>query len=62
MSGGSIQETKMRKILAVGLLLMAAAPLAGCYVYAPGPVPYSGAYWVPGHYGPYGGWIRGHWA
>jgi hypothetical protein len=45
------------------LLLLAfalAVPLAGCVVYQ-GPPPRAGAVWVPGHYGPYGGWVRGHW-
>ena len=45
--------------------------LSGCttYVQGPppgqavvvGPAPYPGAVWVPGHYGPYGGWHPGHW-
>jgi hypothetical protein len=42
--------------------------LSGCttYVQAPraevvGVAPYPGAVWVPGHYGPYGGWHPGHW-
>jgi hypothetical protein len=26
------------------------------YYYAPAP-----RAWVPGHYGPYGGWVPGHW-
>lgn len=52
----------MKNILLL-LLTLGAAPLAGCVVYpAHGPVPYAGAYWVPGHYGPNGGWHPGHWA
>jgi hypothetical protein len=54
----------MKRWLVGVLLLVAVAPLAGCVVYAPGPgpVPYAGAYWVRGHYGPNGYWIPGHWA
>ena len=38
-----------------------AAPLAGCVAYE-APPPRAGAVWVPGHWGPYGHWVRGHWA
>jgi hypothetical protein len=57
------------KQLRIFLVLAAAiAPLAGCVVAPVGPVvvhgpaPYAGAYWVPGHFGPYGYWHPGHWA
>lgn len=46
--------TLSRLKLLVGALLVATT-LAGCVV-APAP----GCYWVPGHYGPYGGWHPGH--
>jgi hypothetical protein len=35
--------------------LVVAVTLSGCYVAA-GP----GCVWIPGHYGPYGGWHPGH--
>jgi len=43
--------------------------LSGCTTYVQasahpeivGVAPYPGAVWVPGHYGPYGGWHPGHW-
>lgn len=41
-------------LLVVSTLL--AGMLGGCVVQ---PVPT--AQWVPAHYGPYGGWIPGHW-
>jgi hypothetical protein len=50
----------MKRWLVVIMLAAGAAPLAGCVV-VPGPRPYAAAHWVPGHYGPYGGWVRGHW-
>lgn len=57
----------MKRLRILCLLAAAAAPLAGCVVapvgpVARGPVPYAGAYWVPGHFGPYGAWHPGHWA
>jgi len=58
----------MKKLIAVLLLSVTAAPLAGCYVY-PAPVVVRPAYvrpapppWVPGHFTPYGRWIPGHYA
>jgi len=50
----------MKRILALMLCGLMATSLAGCVVY-PGHQPYGGAHWVPGHYGPYGGWHPGHW-
>jgi hypothetical protein len=51
----------MFKRLTLLLLLAAIAlPLTSCVV-AP-ERPYPGAYWVPGHYGPEGGWHPGHWS
>jgi hypothetical protein len=50
----------MRRLKLLLLAFALAMPLAGCVVY--GPPPHPGAVWVPGHYGPYGGWVRGHWA
>ncbi len=38
--------------------ILCAVVLSGCVVE---PGPYR-AYWVPAHYGPYGGWHPGHWA
>ena len=59
----------MKNIFCFLLAVAVLAPmLSGCttYVrtgprYAPPPPPYAGAVWVPGHYGPYGGWNPGHW-
>ena len=55
----------MAKLFGIFVLALTAMPLAGCYVTpAPGPVVYApapGPVWIPGHYGPYGGWIPGHW-
>ncbi|HQT68273.1 MAG TPA: hypothetical protein PLI12_00200 [Acetobacteraceae bacterium] len=48
------------RILALVLVLGMAVPLGGCVVYPARP--FAAAVWVPGHYGPYGGWVRGHWA
>ena len=48
----------IRLAAALGLALA----LGACVVEeVPGPAPYPGYHWVPGHYGPYGGWVRGHW-
>jgi hypothetical protein len=52
----------MKRLMIVLLLAAVVAPVAGCVVAPVGPGPYSGAYWVPGHFGPYGGWHPGHWA
>ena len=51
----------MNRIAALLLCTLMAASLAGCVVYPGSGRPYAGAYWVPGHYGPYGGWHPGHW-
>jgi hypothetical protein len=51
----------MKRMMVLLLLAVTAAPLAGCVVYPQTPRPYAAAYWVPGHYGPYGHWVRGHW-
>lgn len=52
----------LKRLTLVLLLAATAAPLAGCVVAPAGPRhPYAGAYWVPGHYGPYGAWHPGHW-
>jgi hypothetical protein len=49
----------------IGLLLctLMAASLTGCVVEEHGPShpPPPHNYWVPGHYGPNGGWHEGHW-
>lgn len=50
----------MKKLMTRLVLILAVAPLAGCVVYADHPH-HPHAYWVPGHYGPYGGWNPGHW-
>jgi len=47
-----------RAMLAL-LLLSTALPLTGCVVEAGRP--YPAAVWVPGHFGPYGGWHPGYW-
>ncbi len=49
----------MKKLLILALLA-AGLPLTGCVV-APAPAPYH-AHWVPGYYGPYGGYHPGHWS
>ena len=60
----TMEEATMLRIpltaLAIGLLGLL---LAGCVVEErpPGPPPTPGWHWVPGHYGPYGGWQPGHW-
>lgn len=47
---------KLRQLKFVAGAVLLALTLSGCYVGpAPGP-----CYWVPGHYGPYGGWHPGH--
>jgi hypothetical protein len=56
-----------RTLLTLGALL-ALAGSTGCVVAVQErrpPPPYGvycpGWVWVPGHYGPYGAWHRGHW-
>ena len=51
----------MERLRMLLVLLLCATALTGCVV-EPGPYRAYGAYWVPGHYGPYGGWHPGHWA
>jgi hypothetical protein len=53
-------EAFMKRLMILAMLALSAAPLAGCVVYPA--QPHHGAVWVPGHYGPYGYWVRGHWA
>jgi len=43
------------------ILLMLAAPLAVCVVYAQPVRPHAAAHWVPAHYNADGFWERGHW-
>ncbi|MDE8345396.1 MAG: hypothetical protein POH28_04350 [Acidocella sp.] len=51
----------MKRLMMFVMLAVTAAPLAGCVVYPVHP-PYARAIWVPGHFGPNGWWIRGHYA
>lgn len=58
----------MKKVCFLMAFIALIPLLSGCttYVRTPpvevvGPSPYAGAVWVPGHYGPYGGWHPGHW-
>ena len=53
-------EVVMKKLMILALLAASLAPLTGCVV-APAPHPYH-AHWVPGYYGPYGGYHPGHWS
>jgi hypothetical protein len=53
-------EVVMKKLMILALLAAGLAPLTGCIV-APAPGPYH-AHWVPGYYGPYGGYHPGHWS
>jgi len=48
----------MKQLMMIVMLALSLAPLAGCII-APGPGYHR--HWVPGYYGPYGGWHRGHW-
>ena len=50
----------MNRLRLAIMFLALAAPLAACVVVEP-PRPRHAAVWVPGHYGPGGGWIPGHW-
>ena len=51
----------MRTLRALFLLLVAGATVGGCYrEYDVRPVGCR-AVWVPGHYGAWGRWHRGHW-
>ncbi len=51
-----------KRLVLLAVLAAMSVPLAGCVVYErPGHAPYAGAVWVPGHYGPGGFWVRGHW-
>jgi hypothetical protein len=51
----------MPTLRAFVVALVAGAALAGCYPeYVVRPV-HCPAVWVPGHYGPWGRWHRGHW-
>ncbi len=67
----------MRHLKVPVLLALIGVGLAGCAVYpaaevayarpgvayvGPGPVVVAGERWVPGHFGPWGAWHRGHWA
>jgi hypothetical protein len=62
-------EGNMKKVICFIVAAVVLTPLlSGCATYVrPGPVivagppPYAGAVWIPGHYGPYGGWHPGHW-
>jgi hypothetical protein len=47
----------IRKITLALALMTTAAALSACVVAPP---PRPGCYWVPGHYGPEGGWHPGH--
>ncbi len=50
-----------RTLCAVLLLLLAGVGVGGCYTeYTVRPVGCR-AVWIPGHYGPFGRWHRGHW-
>lgn len=49
----------MRRAVSAILLVVTMALVSGCVVYPARP--YAAAYWVPGHYGPYGRWFPGHW-
>jgi hypothetical protein len=50
----------MRKIAAGAALLATAIALSACVVApAPGYAGGPGCHWVPGHYGPWGGWHPG---
>ena len=52
----------MNRVSTLLLLALVAASLTSCVVYpAPGPRPHAAGYWVPAHYGPYGGYYPGHW-
>jgi hypothetical protein len=50
----------MKHLRLILLLALTIAPLAGCVIEPARP--YPAAVWVPGHWGPNGGWIRGHYA
>jgi hypothetical protein len=50
----STQMNKLFRLMVASTALTAI--LGGCVV---GPMP--AAEWVPAHYGPYGGWVSGHW-
>jgi hypothetical protein len=55
----------MQSVLRMVLLAVSLAALGGCYVAAPGPGPvygrpYAAGVFVPGHFGPNGFWIPGH--
>lgn len=47
----------MRKLVIALALVASAVSLSACVVEGPRP---PGCYWVPGHYGPEGGWHPGH--
>jgi hypothetical protein len=49
----------LRKFSAVAVLVASAIALSACVV-APGPGRPRCPGWVPGHYGPEGGWHPGH--
>jgi hypothetical protein len=49
----------IRKIALALALMTTAASLSACVVAGPG-YGRPGCYWVPGHYGPEGGWHPGH--
>jgi hypothetical protein len=55
------------RVAAPCLVGLAALSMTGCVVeerpyYAhSGPPACAGGRWIPGHYGPYGAWHRGHW-
>jgi hypothetical protein len=51
----------MKRVSALLFCAFMVVPLTGCVVYAHPDRPYPNAYWVPAHYGPYGGWHQGHW-
>jgi hypothetical protein len=49
-----------RKITSVLTVMAMSLALSACVVAGPGPGRCGGAGWVPGHYGPEGGWHPGH--
>ncbi|MDE2516777.1 MAG: hypothetical protein KGL12_12175 [Rhodospirillales bacterium] len=59
MPGTPLRRRLAHRLVAAAIALSLATALGGCVVVPARP--YPAARWVPGHYGPYGGWVRGHW-
>ena len=55
------RRARMFRFGTAAMLACACLVAGGCVVAPPRVAVRSHAVWVPGHYGPHGHWIGGHW-